>query len=120
MRGRDAMKLVSEGRGAEHVFVKWWRKENDFLDYDLIDRFLRNTRDGEEIGGVELMTMDDLWRETKRIVGNRLTLLHEGVHDRIRWMHRGKKEMRTDYCAYSPRALRAIFDVETPDNPVGA
>ncbi len=120
MRGRDAMKMVSEGRGKEHVFIKWWRKENDFLDYDLIDRFMRNTSDGEEIGGVELLTMDEMWGEAKRVIGNRITLMHEGVHDRIRWMHKVKNEMRTDYCAYSPAALLAIFDVETHGNPVGA
>jgi hypothetical protein len=114
------MKMVNEGRGPQHVFVKWWRKENDFLDYDLIDRFLSSTKDGEEIGGVELMTMDDMWREVKRVVGKRVTLLHEGMGDRIQWMHKVKNGMRTDYCMYSPASLLAIFDVETHGNPVGA
>ena len=120
MRGRDAVKLINEERRNEHMFVKWCRKENDFLDYDLIDRFVRNVRDGEEIGEIELMTMDDMWREAKRVVGNRLTLLHEGVGDRIRWIHKVRNELRTDYCAYTPTALLAIFDVETHGNPVGA
>lgn len=120
MRGREAMKLVTEERRPEQVFVKWWRKENDFLDYDLVDRFMRDAKDGEEIGGIELMTMDDMWREVKRLVGNRITLLHEGIHDRIRWMHKVRNEMRTDYCEYTPAALLAIFDVETHGNPVGA
>lgn len=119
MRGRDAMKLVETERRPDQVFVKWWHKENDFLDYDLVERFMREAKDGEEIGGIELLTMDDMWREVKRVVGNRITLMHEGVHDRIRWMHKVRNEMHTDYCAYSPTALLAIFDVETHGNPVG-
>lgn len=120
MRGREALKTIYENRNEKQLFVKWWRKENDFLDYDLVDRFMRNASDGEEIGGVELLTMDDMLAEVKRVTAGRVTLLHDSHGDRVQWVHRVKNELRTDYCAYNPAALMAIFDVETNDNPVGA
>lgn len=119
MRGREALKTVYEARKENQLFVKWWRKENDFLDYDLVERFMRNTSDGEEIGGVELLTMDDMLMEVKRLAGERIKLLHDSHGDRIQWVHRVKNDLRTDYCAYTPAALMAIFDVETDGNPVG-
>src|SRR5512133_3498805 len=119
MRGQDLIKTIYEQRNEKHSFVKWWRKENDFLDYDLLDRFLDNSSAGEEIGGVELLTLDDMWREVKRIGGERVKLLHDMYGDRVQWVHKVKTGERTDYCAYSPATLMAIFDVETGGNPVG-
>ena len=36
MRGREIVAALNERRTEQHCFVKWWRKEEDFLDYDLI------------------------------------------------------------------------------------
>lgn len=119
MSGREVIKTITDQRSVNHCFVKWWRKENDFLDYDLIDRFMQNNSYGNEIGGLELLTMDDMWNEVKRIGGKRVNLLHADKGDRIKWVHNVKGSLRTDYGAYSPRALLAIFDVETEDNAIG-
>jgi hypothetical protein len=118
MRGLEITKAINGMRMENHKFVKWWRKENDFLDYDLLERFLENRNFGDEIGGVELLTMDDMWNEVKRVGGRRVRLVHEPKGDSIEWTHKVKGTDRTERCAYTPPALIAIYDVETHGNPV--
>ena len=118
MRGQDIIKTLNERRGEKYCFVKWWRKEEDFLDFDLIDRFVENTTGAEEFGGVDLLTMDDMWNEVRRISGSRVTLLHDKNGDRVEWVHKGKTGIRTNSCAFTPETLMQIYDVETKGNPV--
>lgn len=118
MRGQEIITSLNERRSSEHRFVRWWRKEADFLDYDLVDRFVENTGAGVEIGGVDLLTMDDMWNEVQRVGGTRVTLLHGAAGDKVKWIHKGKTGVRTNVCPYSPETLMEIFDVETKGNPV--
>jgi hypothetical protein len=114
MRSTEILRAVNEKRTDEHRFVRWWRKEEDFLDYDLVDRFIDNTSASDEIGGIDLLTMDDMWNEVKRIGGTRVTLVHEPNGDRVEWSHKGRK----DVCMFTPETLMRIFDSETRGNPV--
>lgn len=118
MRGREIIATLNERRSGEHRFVKWWRKESDFLDYDLVDRFVDNSGGIEEIGGIDLLTMEDMWNEVKRVGGTRVELLHDADGDKVKWTHSGKTGVRTNVCMYTPETLMEIFDVETKGNPV--
>jgi len=118
MRGKEVIASLNERRTDQHCFVKWWRKETDFLDVDLIDRFVENTGGSEEIGGIDLLTMDDMWNEVRRIGGTRVTLLHDTNGDRVEWTHRGKTGEHKNTCAFTPETLLQIYDVETKGNAV--
>jgi len=83
-----------------------------------MDRFVENTRGTDEIGGVDLLTMDDMWNEVKRIGGTRVTLRHEKNGDSIEWVHKGKSGVHSNVCAFTPETLMEIFDVETGGNAV--
>jgi len=120
MKGREIYSTVVNLRTDEHRFVKWWRKENDFVDYDLIDRFVDNVESSEEIGGLDLLTMDEMWDAVTRLVGNRVKLVREPKGDRIEWSRKGKDGMHSEVCIYTPETVMHIFDVETRGNPVGA
>lgn len=120
MKGREIFKSLEEMRTDKHCFVKWWRKENDFLDYDLIDRFMKNANMSDEIGGFELLTLDEMWNEVKRVGGARVKLLHESKGDVVEWHHKGKTGEHTEVCVYTPETVMQIFDVETKGNPVCA
>ena len=120
MRGREIYSAVEKLRRTEHRFVKWWRKENDFLDYDLIDRFVDNINASEEIDGLELLTMEEMWDVVKRIAGERVKLVHDQKGDTVEWVHKGKEGLHAEVCVYIPATLMQIFDVETRGNPVGA
>jgi hypothetical protein len=118
MRGQEAIATLSDRRTEEHRFVRWWRKEEDFLDYDLIDRFVENTGGTEEIGGIDLLTMDDMWNEVRRVGGSRVTLLHGTDGDKVEWTHKGKTGVQKNTCAFTPETLMEIYDVETKGNAV--
>ena len=114
MRGSEVIASLKDRRTEKHCFVKWWRKEEDFLDYDLIDRFVENTKGSEEIGGIDLLTMDDMWNEVRRIGGTRVTL----TGDNVEWTHKGKTGVSKNVCAFTPETLLQIYDVETKGNAV--
>ncbi len=118
MRGREIIATLNERKSDEHRFVKWWRKEEDFLDYDLLDRFVENTGGTDEIGGIDLLTMDDMWNEVRRIGGSRVKLVHDPSGDKVMWSHKGKTGVRTNVCTFTPETLMEIYDVETRGNPV--
>ena len=118
MRGREILNTLNERRTDKHRFVKWWRKEEDFLDYELIDRFIDNSSDNEEIGGIDVLTMDDMWDVVKRVGGTRVNLVHDTSGDKVEWVYEGKTGTKTQVCAYTPETLMTIFNVETKNNPV--
>jgi hypothetical protein len=118
MRGSEIFAALKERRRDDHRFVKWWRKEQDFLDFDLIDKFEKNLSSNEEIGGIDLLTMDEMWNELKRVGGTRVKLVHDTSGDKVEWMHEGKAGLHKEECAYCPETLLTIYDVETRGNPV--
>jgi hypothetical protein len=118
MRIMEIERTLKERMSPDHRFIKWWRKENDFLDYDLLDRFMDNLSSGEEIGGIDLLTMDDMWHEVKRVGGTRVKLIHKKSGDTVEWAHKGKAGVRKEVCVFTPETLMTIYDVETRGNPV--
>ena len=117
MRESEILKRIKEQRNENHRFVKWWRKENDFVDYDLIEEFMEDAGCNKELGGLDLLTMNDMWNELKRITGTRLKLVHDTSGDKVEWVHQGKTGTTNQVCAYTPETLMTIFDVETKGNP---
>ncbi len=118
MRGAEIISALDKRRSDEHCFVKWWRKENDFLDYDLVDRFVDNAGLSEEIAGFDLLTLDEMWAEVKLVGGTRVNLVHEKNGDRIEWVRKVKSGLQSEVCIYAPETVMHIFDVETRGNPV--
>lgn len=114
----EILKQIKKGRKESHHFVKWWRKEEDFLDYELIERFIENATSNREMAGFELLTMNDMWNEVKRIAAGRVTLLHSPAGESVEWVYEGKNGVKTQVCAFTPETLMTIFDVETKGNPV--
>lgn len=119
MNEAEILQQIKRQRTNKHCFVKWWRIEDDFLDYDLIERFIANASD-TEMAGFELLTMDDMWSEIKRIAGDRVTFKHDpsGGVGSVEWVYEGKSGVKKQTCLYTPETLMTIFDVETKGNPV--
>lgn len=118
MRGSEIITTLNSRRTENDRFVKWWRKEEDFLDYDLIDRFIDNTSRREEIGGFDLLTIDEMWKEIVRFCGTRVKRVLDSAGDKVEWVHKGKTGTTNHVCAYTPETLMEIFDVETRGNLV--
>jgi hypothetical protein len=118
VKEHEMLKIIEEQRNENHHFVKLWRKENDFVDFELIERFKEEAGSNMDMGGIELLTMEDMWNEVKRLVGTRVKLIHDVTGDNVEWVHEGKTGTVTNICGYTPETLMTIFDVETKGNPV--
>jgi hypothetical protein len=114
MTGYELQKELQSSQEKGRCFIKWWRKENDFVDYELIDAFLEHLSPDHEFGGYELLDTDQMWRELKRREPKRVTFGKRRGEPVIRWQHQTQDgHLREDIYPYSPKVIMAIFDRET-------
>lgn len=119
MRGPEMLKELQGKVDTNHPFVRWWRPENDFCDYDLVERFRATLGSGEEFGGFELLTMREMWDEVKRVTGERVSRCRKSRSgEMIEWRHLEVDGMRVDVLPYAAETMIAIYDAETRDNPI--
>ena len=95
-------------------FIKWIRKENDFVDFDLIDRFLKMAESNYEIADFELLHKDEMWKILKDCKPSGLRRSRSTKGEKIEWRHQGKDGREHTYsCPYTAKAIMSIFDTET-------
>ncbi len=113
MESRDIRQELENRKGAEHMFIKWWRREHDFVEFELLDRFESQLAKEEGIKwleGFQLLDTEQMWQE-----------LHSHFPDRVRrekrregevlvWSRPGKDDQ---VCRFTPENLMTIFDVES-------
>lgn len=114
MKGYEIAQKLTYIDKQKHCFIRWWRKENDFADYEEITTFLENLNPDNEFAGFELLTMDEMWQELKRLQPKRVNLGKEQGEPVIRWQHKGGDgTLREDIYPYNAHTLMVIFDAET-------
>lgn len=115
MTGGEIMKIIREKGTAEQCFIKWWRKEEDFIDFDLIERFESKVGKDEEFGGFELISMQQMWDHVKELCSDRLSKTLKDGEEVVVWT-RGDKKSHS--LPYKPKTLLDILDFETKGNYV--
>ena len=115
MTGREVLEQIKTTRTSDQQFIKWWRKEEDWLDFDVIDTFVANTSDSEEIGGFELVGYDEMWAFLEKVAPGRVAKTQRGGEYLVSWKKKSGEERE---CLYTPQALVDIFDTETGGNYV--
>ncbi len=115
MNGKTIAGEIRRNRGEKDQFIRWWRKENDFVDYELIDRFLDNVSEDEEFGGYELIDTETMWENLKSRIPDRVKRERRKAGEMIFWGRPGKEDQT---CPFSPESIMTIFDVETRGNVI--
>jgi hypothetical protein len=115
MTGKDVVAAIRTTQTADHHFVKWWRNEEDWLDFDDIETFIANTRADEEIGGFELLGMEEMWDYLQKVAPGRVSRAQKGGEQLVVWTQEPGKDVE---CPYTPASLVSIFDNETGGNYV--
>ena len=114
MTGYEIAREMSRKGTGERCFIRWWRKENDFVDYELVDTFLANLAPDHEFSGFELLTAEQMWEELRRRVPKRVTLGQHHGETVIRWLHRAEDgSMREETFPFAPEAIMTVFEEET-------
>ncbi len=116
MKGRDILKELKKTRDPSLGFIKWWRKENDFVDYELIENFLRDAREDQDFAGYELLTKEEMWRILKEVRPEGVELDKRRGEEVILWDRAGGKDAQV--CPYTAASIMTIFDVETRGNVI--
>ena len=110
----EVRKAIKDEIRPNDLFIKWWRKEQDFLDFDLLDRFMNNMQDNQEIDGYGLVDMNEMWGYVQKTAGSKVQRVMKNGVDTLLWCDKDSivvKEM-----PYSAESLIEIFDTETDDN----
>ena len=114
MNGYELKQSLMSNDAEGRYFIKWWRKENDFADYELIDQFLQHLKPESEFENYQLLSMDDMWKELRRHASARIWMEKHKGESEVHWQHLGGDgSSREDHYRYTPKVLMALFDRET-------
>lgn len=110
MKGSEIIRDLVVQPDAQQCFIKWWRKENDFADYELVDTFVSSGIDNLEFDGYELLDMEQMLDLLQKNAADNVDVTQKGGEKLLVWRRAdGTTESRT----YSPETLMEIFDAET-------
>ena len=114
MRGIQIKNELLQGKHQGKEFINWWRKENDFADFELIDRYLDTLESRHEIDNFDLLDKNRMWTVLKHWKASGLRCNNSPRSAKIEWQHLGKNGWQhTDTCPCSARNIISIFDAET-------
>ena len=122
MQGYELVKKIESERNAhpERMFIRWWRKEEDYLDFDLVARFLEKLDYGAEIGGFDLIDQEEMWQTIKKRCDGRAAKVQRDGRWVLVWTPPEGAEIEERLSEYpdTPESLLKILDVETNFNYV--
>ncbi|MDO3376906.1 hypothetical protein [Geoalkalibacter halelectricus] len=115
MNGLQIAEEIKRTRTDQQHFIRWWRRENDFVDYQLIERFLETASEDDEFEGFELLDVESMWETLENKVDGRVQRDKRKAGEMIVWQRPGKEDQT---CPFSPESIMTIFDVETRGNVI--
>jgi hypothetical protein len=114
MKTSQVLRDLEQGKEQGKEFIKWWRKENDFADFELIDHYLETLSTRRDVENFELLDKEEMWKILKRWIPNGLRRSKSTQADRIEWQHLSKDgQIHTYTCPYNAHSIMSIFDAET-------
>ncbi|WP_303720172.1 hypothetical protein [Malonomonas rubra] len=120
MKASQIVTDLQRGKEQGKEFIKWWRKENDFTDYELLDNFINTAASKHEIDSYQLLDNDEMWDILKRWKPTGLRRSKSTKSDNIEWQRKNENgEKQTYVCPYNSHNIMSIFDAETRNNTVG-
>jgi hypothetical protein len=123
MQGYELEKEIQKERNAhpDRIFIKWWRKEEDYIDFDLVARFMETHDYSSEINGFDLIDQEEMWKTVESRAQGRLTKVQREGRWMLMWSPpKGAEldEVNCTECPYTPDMLLKILDAETNGNYV--
>ena len=119
MKGSVIAQELRQNKVSETAFIRWWRKENDFVDYELVKNFLADADPNQEFGGYEVLDLQQMWETLQRTAPEHVSREKRGQREVIVWKHQvDEGDQKVEVCNYSPQAVMTIFDVETRGNVI--
>ncbi|GFO54074.1 hypothetical protein GMSM_10810 [Geomonas sp. Red276] len=123
MQGYELAKSIRTERSKhpDRVFIKWWRNEEDWIDFDLVARFLDTVDYGTDISGFNLIDQEEMWQVIEERTKGRATRVDRGDGSYVILYsppENAEMEERLPEYPYTPETLVKILDAETNFNYV--
>lgn len=121
MQGQGLKRDISNelSRHPEKIFIKWWRNEQDFINFDLVQKFLDDFELGTQIAGWELIDQEEMWRTIERHAEGKVRRVERDGKWVVLWTPPPDAEMeKLPEYPYTPETLLKILDAETDNNYV--
>jgi hypothetical protein len=122
MKGNELRDRIRQERRETQFFIKWWRREHDFMYFELIDDLLAQVTDDQEFEGFELLTMEQMWEHLQTIDAEHLSRERRTHGEVVIWRRPDREEAgaeKIEICPFTPKSLMTIFDVETRGMVIG-
>lgn len=113
MKGEEIARKIAEGKKNGAQFISWWRREQDWLEFELIDNFLRDVKPDEEIEGYSLVGMDGALEHVRNLAGDRVKIREGDTGTYIFWRRPNGRELT---CPLTADSVIRIIDVESRGN----
>lgn len=113
MNSTDIRNEIDRRRQDSSRFIRWWRKENDFVDFELLGDFLHRLQGNEDFAGFELLDRDEMWNVLIKFAANRVVRERRTHGDVIVWTHMDGQRQVVEELPCNDESIMAIFDVET-------
>lgn len=119
LTGTEIRSRIDRERRPGQQVIKWWRPENDFVDYQLIDNFVEEASSEQLFADFELLDLDQMWSVLAEHIPGRIQRKHLREGEVVVWQRQeeGGKLQELSY-PFSAEALMTIFDVETRGNVI--
>jgi hypothetical protein len=119
MEGREVLAQVNRQRTRGHQFIKWWRREHDFLNFELLDDFEAQMGEREErikwLEGFELLSTEQMWEELQSRFPERVSREKRTKGEFLVWRRPGRGVQE---CLFTPENIMVVFDAETRGNVI--
>ena len=119
MNGKEIRSRIDQQRKPEHCIVKWWRKENDFVDYELLERFLEACKPDEEFARYELLDLEAMWNVLTTTTAEKMEREPRRGKEVVVWQRldtEGNREFKE--FPFAPGPLLEVFDEITRGNVI--
>lgn len=110
MRGSEVLMELNRAKAPGQHFIKWWRKENDFVDFELVKNFREHVEANQEFDGYELLNLEQMWQTLQKMFPERVSLERRTKGAFIIWSREGGEETELPY---NSESVLQIFDEET-------
>jgi len=110
MKGSEIVSELAKRDDARNCFIKWWRKENDFVDFELVNRFMASGVEDLDFSGYELLDMAQMWNLLQTYAAYGVDSAQKGGEKLLIWRRAGGETVTMPFTAEN---LMDVFDAET-------
>lgn len=111
MTRKEIVEKIAQQRSIEHCFIRSWKAGHTFIDFDLIDRFLRKFGQNETLEGFELLDIEQMWQTLIDLDPDKLLRVKSGEGEVIEWLWRdGDGREKKILYPFSPEGIMTIID----------